>query len=50
MFFTLLIHISNFVSIGHYLQYDLKIYILCIILKYKNLQFKKFIDNITIDL
>ena len=50
MFFTLLIHMSNFVSIGFYLLYDLIAYILCIILNYKNLKFKQFIDNITIDL
>ena len=49
MFFTLLIHKSIFVLIGYYLLYDLKHYILCIILNYKNLQFKKFIDDIAID-
>ena len=37
---------SNFVSIGRHLLYDLWAYILCIILNYKNLQFKQFIDNI----
>ena len=37
-------------TIGYYLLYDLLDYILCIILNYKNLQFKKFIDDITIDL
>ena len=41
---------SNFVSIGCYLLYDQETYILCIILNYKNLQFKQFINNITIDL
>ena len=46
MFFTLLIHILNFVSIGYYLLYDLYIYILCIILNYKNSQFEQFIDNV----
>ena len=50
MFFKLLIHMLNFVSIGDYLLYDLWVYILCIILNYKNLPFKKFIDNIDIDL
>ena len=50
MFFTFLIHMSNFVSIRHYLLYDLEVYILCIILNYKNLQFKLFIDDIPIDL
>ena len=40
---------SNFVF-GYYLLYDLQVYILCIILNYKNLQFKQFIDDITIDL
>ena len=50
MFFILLIHMSNFVSIGYYLLYYLKTYILCIILNYKNLQFKQFIDDIVIDL
>ena len=49
MFFTLLIHMSKFVSIRYYLLYDLETYILCIILKCKNLQFKKFIDDITIN-
>ena len=44
MFFMLLIHMSNFVSIGYYL-----LYILCIILNYKNLQFKQFIDDMAID-
>ena len=48
MFFTLLIHISNFVLIEYYLLYDLWAYILCIILNYKNLQFKQFIDEIVI--
>ena len=37
-------------TIGYYLLYDLLDYILCIILNYKNLQFKKFIDDIAIDL
>ena len=48
MFFTFLIHISNFMSIGYYLLYDLYAYILCIVLNYKNLQFKQFIDDIAI--
>ena len=47
MFF--LIHMLNFVSIRYYLLYDLLVYILCIILNYKNLQFKQFIDDIVID-
>ena len=50
MFFTLLIRMSNFVLIRYYLLYDLITYILCIILNYKNLQFKQFIDDIAIDL
>ena len=50
MFFMLLIYMSNFVSIDHYLLYDLHNYILCIILNYKNLQFKQFIDDIIIDI
>ena len=41
---------SNFISIGCYFLCNLEVYILCIILNYKNLQFKKFIDNIAIDL
>ena len=40
MYFTLLIHISNSMSIKYYLLYDLLAYILNIILNYKNLQFK----------
>ena len=50
MFFMFLIHESNFVPIGYYLLYDLQAYILCIILNYKNLQFKQFINDIIIDL
>ena len=50
MFFTLLIHMSNFVLIEYYLLYALYDYILCIILTYKNLHFKQFIDDITINL
>ena len=49
MFFMLLIQISNFVSIEYYLLYDLSAYILCILLNYKTLQFKQFIDDITIN-
>ena len=49
MLFTLLIHMSRFVSFKYYLLYNLETYILCIILNYKNLQFKQFIDDITID-
>ena len=49
MFFTLLIHISNFMIIGYYLLYYLLNYILCIILNYKNLQFTQFIDDIATD-
>ena len=48
MFFMLLIHESNFVSIGYYLLYDLQAYILCIILDYKKSKFKHLIDDITI--
>ena len=50
MFFTLLIDMSNFVPIGYYLRHNPKAYILCIILNYKNLQFKQFIGDIAIDL
>ena len=50
IFFALLIQMSNFVSIEYYLLYDLQVYILYIILNYKNLQFKQFIDDIAIDL
>ena len=35
-------------SIGYYLLYDLVAYILYIILNYKNLQFKQFINGIAI--
>ena len=49
MFFMFLIHMSNFVSFRYYLLYDLQAYILCIVLNYKNLQFKQFIDDITIN-
>ena len=48
MIFTLLIHMSKFVLIEYYLLYDLQVYFLCIILNYKNLQFKEFIDDIAI--
>ena len=50
MFFTLLIHMSSFISVRYYLLYDLQAYILCVILNYKNLQFKQFIDNTAINL
>ena len=50
MFFMFLIYMSNFVSIRYYLLYDLEVYILYIILNYKNLQFKLFIDDIAIDI
>ena len=50
MFFTLLIYISNLVSIGYYLLYGLYDYILCIILNYKNLQFEQFIDDMAVGL
>ena len=50
MFFTLLMQISNFVSIEYYLLYELESYILYIILNYKNFQFKQFIDDRAIDL
>ena len=43
MFFTLLIHMSIFVSIGCYLPYNLQSYISCMILNYKNLQFKNLL-------
>ena len=49
MFFTLLIHMSNLVSIGYYLLYDLYTYILYVILNYKNLQFKQLINDIVIN-
>ena len=42
------IHMSNFVLIEYYLLGSYA-YILCIILNYKNLQFKQFIDNKAID-
>ena len=48
MFFTLLIHMLNFVSIGYYLLYDLSDYNFCIILNYKNLQFKQLSKVITL--
>ena len=41
---------SNFMPVRYYLLYNLKAFISCIILNYKNLQFKQFIDDITIDL
>ena len=41
---------SNCMPIGCYLLYDLHTYFLCIILDYKNLQFKKLINDIVIDL
>ena len=41
---------SNFVLIRYYLPYDRIAYILYIILNYKYLQFKQFIDDISIDL
>ena len=41
---------SSFVSVRYYLLYDLQAYILCVILNYKNLQFKQFIDDINIDI
>ena len=50
MFFTLLIYMLNFVSIRYCLRYDLLAYILYIILNYKNLQFKQFIDDIAINI
>ena len=48
MFLIFLIQMSNFVTIEYYLLYGLYTYILCIILNYKNLQFKQFIDDIAI--
>ena len=50
MLYILLIHMPNFVLIEYYLLYDLQVYILCIILNYKNLNFKRFIDDIVINL
>ena len=50
MFLMLLICMSNFVSIEYYLSYDLQTYFLYIILNYKKLQFKQFIDVIAIDI
>ena len=41
---------SNFESIKYYLLYNLSSYVLYIILNYENLQFKQFIDYITINL
>ena len=51
MFFTLLIliHMSNLVSIGYYLLYNLYAYILYVILNYKNFQFKQLINDIVIN-
>ena len=45
----LLRYMSNSISIKYYLLCDLQVYILCITLNYKNLQFKQFIDDIVID-
>ena len=50
LYFLYFIRLFNFMLIGYYLLYDLYDYILCIILNYKNLQFKQFIDDIVIDL
>ena len=50
MFFTLLIHMLNFAPIRYYLLYDIYADILYIILNYKNLQFKQFVDDMAIDL
>ena len=50
MFFTFLTYMSNFMLIEYYLLYDSQTHFLCIILYYKNLQFKKFIDDIAINL
>ena len=47
--YTLNTNVKN-VSVRYYLLYDLHVYILCIILYYKNLQFKQFIDDKNIDL
>ena len=49
MFFMILIHILNFVSIRFYLLFNSEAYFLCIILNYKNLKFKYMIDYIAID-
>ena len=40
---------SNFILVRYYFIYDLYVYILCIILRYKSLQFEKLINDITID-
>ena len=50
MLFILLTNMSNFVSTGYYLLYDLQMYFSCIILYYKNLLLKQLIDDIVIDL
>ena len=50
MFFTFLTHMSNFMLIKYYLLYEQWTYFLYIILDYKNLQIKKLINNIVIDL
>ena len=52
MFFSLLIHISTFVSIGYYLIFTIWSISLYFMhdFKLQNLQFKQFIDDIVIDL
>ena len=50
MFFKFLIHMPYFATIRYYLLYNLQDYILCIILNYKNLKFKQFIDDIVVNL
>ena len=45
MFFMFLTHMLNFMPIRDYLVYDSSTYFLCIILYFKNLQFKQLTDN-----
>ena len=44
------LHMLNLVQIWYYLLYDSSTYFLYIILNFKNLQFKQFINEIIIDL
>ena len=41
---------SNFISIGYYLLFDLQTYFLYIILDYKKLKFKYLIVDVTINI
>ena len=45
-----LINMSNFISIGYYLLFDLQTYFLYIILDYKKLKFKYLIVDETINI